>query len=101
MSENIRFYWGVFFLILTFNMGSEPPNSSSGKTESPSHALTLQRHPSVASDETRTDEKFALGRRGILVVFTLCVLTLMAALDGTSLSVALPVSAFLESFTIS
>jgi hypothetical protein len=38
------------------------------------------------------DEKFALGRRGILVFFTLSVLTLMAALDGTSLSVALPVS---------
>ncbi|KAJ5371734.1 hypothetical protein N7517_003740 [Penicillium concentricum] len=36
------------------------------------------------------DEKFALGRRGILVFFTLSVLTLMAALDGTSLSVALP-----------
>jgi hypothetical protein len=38
------------------------------------------------------DDKFALGRRGILVFFTLSVLTLMAALDGTSLSVALPVS---------
>ncbi|KAJ5865122.1 uncharacterized protein N7529_007038 [Penicillium soppii] len=36
------------------------------------------------------DDKFALGRRGILVFFTLSVLTLMAALDGTSLSVALP-----------
>lgn len=36
-------------------------------------------------------EKFALGKRGILVFFTLSVLTLMAALDGTSLSVALPV----------
>ncbi|KAJ5209955.1 Major facilitator superfamily domain general substrate transporter [Penicillium cf. griseofulvum] len=36
------------------------------------------------------NEKFALGRRGILVFFTLSVLTLMAALDGTSLSVALP-----------
>ncbi|KAJ5424556.1 Major facilitator superfamily domain general substrate transporter [Penicillium cf. griseofulvum] len=36
------------------------------------------------------NEKFTLGRRGILVFFTLSVLTLMAALDGTSLSVALP-----------
>ncbi|KAJ5124938.1 uncharacterized protein N7515_008763 [Penicillium bovifimosum] len=36
------------------------------------------------------DDKFTLGRRGILVFFTLSVLTLMAALDGTSLSVALP-----------
>ncbi|KAJ5183794.1 hypothetical protein N7492_001410 [Penicillium capsulatum] len=44
------------------------------------------------SDE-KPDEKFALGRRGILVVLTLCVLTLMAALDGTSLSVALPIMA--------
>lgn len=40
----------------------------------------------------KDSDKFALGRRGILVFFTLSVLTLMAALDGTSLSVALPVS---------
>ena len=37
-------------------------------------------------------DNFALGRRGVLVFFTLSVLTLMAALDGTSLSVGLPVS---------
>lgn len=36
--------------------------------------------------------EFKLGFRGALVFFTLAVLTLMAALDGTSLSVALPVS---------
>jgi hypothetical protein len=49
----------------------------------------------VARDQEDSDgkaEKFALGRRGQLVFFTLAVLTLMAALDGTSLSVALPVS---------
>lgn len=46
------------------------------------------------------DEKFALGRRGILVFFTLSVLTLMAALDGTSLSVALPVSASVRRFDV-
>lgn len=46
----------------------------------------------VKGKKKRDDEKFALGRRGILVFFTLSVLTLMAALDGTSLSVALPVS---------
>ena len=49
------------------------------------------RPPSTYSKDEK-DEKFALGRKGILVVLTLCVLTLMAALDGTSLSVALPVS---------
>lgn len=37
------------------------------------------------------DDAFKLDRRGVLVFFTLAVLTLMAALDGTSLSVALPV----------
>jgi len=47
--------------------------------------------PSSTLTVDEKDEKFALGRKGILVVFTLCVLTLMAALDGTSLSVALPV----------
>jgi hypothetical protein len=35
--------------------------------------------------------KFTLGKRGILAFFTLSVLTLMVALDGTSISVALPV----------
>ncbi|KAJ5463669.1 hypothetical protein N7475_008613 [Penicillium sp. IBT 31633x] len=36
------------------------------------------------------DERFSLGRRGLLVFVTLSLLMLMAALDGTSLSVALP-----------
>ena len=36
-------------------------------------------------------EDFQLSKRGRFVVLTLAVLTLMAALDGTSLSVALPV----------
>ena len=41
----------------------------------------------------RTEDKdFVLGTRGALAFFTLAVLALMAALDGTSLSVALPVS---------
>ncbi|OGE50913.1 hypothetical protein PENARI_c015G03751 [Penicillium arizonense] len=49
------------------------------------------RPPSYVKPKNQdVDEKFALGRRGILVFFTLSVLTLMAALDGTSLSVALP-----------
>ncbi|KAF9887265.1 hypothetical protein FE257_010393 [Aspergillus nanangensis] len=36
-------------------------------------------------------EDFTLGTRGILVFSTLAVLTLMVALDGTSLSVAIPI----------
>ena len=36
-------------------------------------------------------KEFVLGTRGALAFFTLAVLALMAALDGTSLSVALPV----------
>ncbi|KKK14623.1 putative MFS transporter [Aspergillus ochraceoroseus] len=35
--------------------------------------------------------EFTLGKRGILAFFTLSVLTLMVALDGTSISVALPI----------
>lgn len=47
--------------------------------------------PAVSAKESSPQEEFALGRRGILVFFTLAVLTLMVALDGTSISVALPV----------
>ncbi|KAF4769465.1 hypothetical protein HAV15_008777 [Penicillium sp. str.  len=51
----------------------------------------MSRASTVVKRRRKVDEeKFALGRRGILVFFTLSVLTLMAALDGTSLSVALP-----------
>lgn len=73
-------------------MASEPPNVTSDKadSQSPSQTLALSRQASTTSDGN-PDEKFALGRKGILVVFTLCILTLMAALDGTSVSVALPV----------
>ncbi|KAL4938272.1 hypothetical protein BDV06DRAFT_58302 [Aspergillus oleicola] len=54
---------------------------------------------SAASGQVTPDSKtitpemdeFTLGRRGILAFFTLSVLTLMVALDGTSLSVALPI----------
>ena len=45
-------------------------------------------------DSDKKAKEFVLGRRGQLVFFTLAVLTLMAALDGTSLSVALPVSLY-------
>ncbi|KAJ5140880.1 hypothetical protein N7448_004288 [Penicillium atrosanguineum] len=62
------------------SQGSEKPGPLRSAGSRPSSTLTV--------DEK--DEKYVLGRRGILVVFTLCVLTLMAALDGTSLSVALP-----------
>lgn len=47
--------------------------------------------PSSIKNEN-TSEDFKLGTRGALVFFTLAILTLMAALDGTSISVALPVS---------
>jgi hypothetical protein len=50
--------------------------------------------PSSTAGTVREDsdrEEFNLSRRGKLIFFTLAILTLMAALDGTSLSVALPV----------
>lgn len=60
---------------------------------------TMSRASTAVKRKRKVDnERFALGRRGILVFFTLSVLTLMAALDGTSLSVALPVS---DSTTVS
>lgn len=48
----------------------------------------------VEEDEPPTQAQldgFSLGRRGQMVFFSLAVLALMVALDGTSLSVALPV----------
>ncbi|KAB8246773.1 major facilitator superfamily domain-containing protein [Aspergillus flavus] len=39
------------------------------------------------------EERFILSRHAILIFLTLAVLTLMAALDGTSISVALPIIA--------
>ena len=67
-------------------------NLSSQVSEKPGPLRSAGSRPSSTLTVDEKDEKFVLGRRGILVVFTLCVLTLMAALDGTSLSVALPVS---------
>lgn len=65
------------------------------------HDDNMSRASTVIKRKKKVDEeKFALGRRGILVFFTLSVLTLMAALDGTSLSVALPVSASARRFCV-
>lgn len=70
-------------------MPSTNPSSYGSEKE---HPLRQSMRPPSTFSKDEKDEKFALGRKGILVVLTLCVLTLMAALDGTSLSVALPVS---------
>ncbi|KAL2829452.1 major facilitator superfamily domain-containing protein [Aspergillus cavernicola] len=58
---------------------SEPANSSGQATPVDPKPVTPER------------DEFVLGRRGILAFFTLSVLTLMVALDGTSISVALPI----------
>ncbi|KAJ5900016.1 hypothetical protein N7495_004760 [Penicillium taxi] len=55
-------------------------------TDPSSYGSSSNGPPSI----TKPNNEFALGTRGILVFCTLSVLTLMAALDGTSLSVALP-----------
>lgn len=65
--------------------------SSNGSEKPEHHSRGASSRPSSITTREQKDEKFALGKRGILVFFTLSVLTLMAALDGTSLSVALPV----------
>ena len=74
--------------------GSDFPFYRPGRSE---YDDTMSRASTAVKRKSKVhDEKFALGRRGTLVFFTLSVLTLMAALDGTSLSVALPVSALIK-----
>lgn len=74
-------------------MASEDPFVNGSDKPDPTSTMS---NPGLGNasdqDSDSKTEKFALGRRGQLVFFTLAVLTLMAALDGTSLSVALPVS---------
>jgi hypothetical protein len=77
-------------------MASEDPFVNGSDKPDPTSAMSNPGSgiASVHDSDSKT-EKFVLGRRGQLVFFTLAVLTLMAALDGTSLSVALPVSLLL------
>ncbi|KAJ5547279.1 hypothetical protein N7494_004864 [Penicillium frequentans] len=65
-------------------------NASSHGSEKPAPLTKTSRPSSVMTTDPPPDDAFKLDRRGVLVFFTLAVLTLMAALDGTSLSVALP-----------
>ncbi|KAJ0414771.1 major facilitator superfamily domain-containing protein [Aspergillus carlsbadensis] len=62
---------------------AEPDAASSVGTHTPDAPAAKPLTPEM--------EEFALGRRGQLAFFTLSVLTLMVALDGTSISVALPI----------
>lgn len=66
-------------------------NPSSHGSEKPVPLTNNSGASSVMTSDPPPDDGFKLGRRGELVFFTLAVLALMAALDGTSLSVALPV----------
>lgn len=69
-------------------------NTSTYGSEKPDIVNKNSRPSSIMSSETAVkepEEDFQLSKRGRFVVLTLAVLTLMAALDGTSLSVALPV----------
>ncbi|KAJ5719965.1 hypothetical protein N7493_006843 [Penicillium malachiteum] len=69
------------FSTKTSTHGSEKPGPLSNPNSRPS---------SISTVGNPSDDKFKIGKRGQLVFFTLAILTLMAALDGTSLSVALP-----------
>lgn len=71
-----------------FTKASDEPASTTGGTTRPISILSSQHDASIKP----ADDSFSISLRGKLVFFTLAVLTLMAALDGTSLSVALPVS---------
>ncbi|KAJ5198558.1 major facilitator superfamily domain-containing protein [Penicillium cinerascens] len=61
----------------------------------PENAMDASNQMSSASSSTVSaqdpDENFTLSKRGTLIFVILAVLTLMAALDGTSISVALPI----------
>ncbi|KAB8237120.1 major facilitator superfamily domain-containing protein [Aspergillus alliaceus] len=75
-------------------MTNETPSKEPSWVASDS-ALDTPKQPSEASSSTASvqnpDEGFSLGMRGIMIFVILAVLTLMAALDGTSISVALPI----------
>jgi len=78
-------------------MASEPNNSSRVFTPPPAsmdkeHDDGLET-PSSIHEETKIPE-FKPSARIYLAFLTLCVITLMVALDGTSLSVAIPVSSY-------
>lgn len=80
----------IFFSIIDAMVGTF---SSSYGSEKPEHTIGATSRPSsIMSNNQLSKKNFSLDWTGRVVIFTLCVLTLMAALDGTSLSVALPVS---------
>ncbi|KAJ6103473.1 hypothetical protein N7486_005900 [Penicillium sp. IBT 16267x] len=66
-------------------------NSSPNGLEKAGPLTNNSKPSSITTTDPPPDDGFKLDRRGVLVFFTLSVLTLMAALDGTSLSVALPI----------
>ena len=70
------------------------PSEAEPKLEVPS----LETIPNLSSDELdpKQSEKFEPGWRFLAAFGSLCIITLMAALDATSLSVALPVRCLLN-----
>ncbi|KAN0084757.1 Major facilitator superfamily domain containing protein [Elaphomyces granulatus] len=58
--------------------------------QEPSGASSMSSSQLNSPEDKADEDDFTLSNRGKLVFVTLAVLTLMAALDGTSLSVALP-----------
>lgn len=77
------------------NFAKARPSTSDENYEKPLSVPDAKGPPNGDSDEP-TEEwdtaDFKMSRRSWLVFLTLAVLTLMVALDGTSISVALPVS---------
>lgn len=64
-------------------------NEAEPKLESPSTESALS--VSAAESDANEPKKFQPGWRFLTAFGSLCIITLMAALDATSLSVALPV----------
>jgi hypothetical protein len=67
---------------------SAPQNQENDVEESPIHN---EEKTNEESEDVLDHRDFKLSNAGRLIFFALAVLTLMVALDGTSISVALPV----------
>jgi hypothetical protein len=72
-------------------MPSSPPNVDLPKEKKELNPASPTGPEKESNGETADEEEWKFSTRALLIFVTLATLTLMAALDGTSISVALPV----------
>jgi hypothetical protein len=78
-------------IIFTMTAAEQEQAVAPTGAQEPSGASSMSSSQLNSPEDKADEDDFTLSNRGKLVFVTLAVLTLMAALDGTSLSVALPV----------